>query len=90
MENLTEYDYIVCEFALCTFLTYLIETWISPGYAYEFKVVYVQPEKSQYFFTTTTYEVHTFKNKIKRKSLRVIFVYHFFFYICLFGATNFL
>ena len=50
MENLTEYDYIVCEFALCTFLTYLIETWISPGYAYEFKVVYVQPEKSQYFF----------------------------------------
>ena len=29
-------------------LTYLIESWISPGYSYEFNVVYVQPDKSQY------------------------------------------
>ena len=35
-------------------------------------------------YTTTTYQVHTFKNKNKRKSLRNIFVYHFLFHICLF------
>ena len=32
-------------------------------------------------YTTTTYEVHAFKNKIKRKSLRVIFVYRFLSYL---------
>ena len=41
-------------------------------------------------YTTTTYEVHTFKNKNKRKSLRDIFVYRFLFYICFFLAANFL
>ena len=34
--------------------------------------------------------LHTFKNKMKRKSLRDIFVYHFLFYICLFVAANLL
>ena len=29
-------------------LTYLIDSWISPGYSNEFNVVYVQREKSQY------------------------------------------
>ena len=28
-------------------------------------------------YTATTYEVHTFKNKNKRKSLRDTFIYHF-------------
>ena len=32
-------------------------------------------------YTAITYEVYTFKNKNKRKSLRDIFVYHFLFYI---------
>ena len=41
-------------------------------------------------YTTTTYEVHAFKNKNKRKSLRDIFVYHFLYYICLFVAANLL
>ena len=31
-------------------------------------------------YLITTYEVHTFKNKNKRKSLRDIFVHHFLFY----------
>ena len=30
VENVTEYDGIVCEFALCTF-NFLIKSWISPG-----------------------------------------------------------
>ena len=33
------------------------------------------------FYATTTYEVHTFKNKNKRTSLRDIFVYHFLLYL---------
>ena len=49
----------------------------------EFNEVYVQQDKSQY-------EVHTFKNKNKIKSLRDIFVYHFLFYICLFVAATLL
>ena len=75
------YDDIVWEFALCT-LTYLIESWISPGCSYEFYVVYVQPDKSQYL-STATYEVHTFKKKNTRKSLRDILDCHFLFYMFL-------
>ena len=45
-ENLTGYNDIVCEFALCT---YLMESWISPGCSYEFNVVYGQREKSQHW-----------------------------------------
>ena len=42
-------------------------------------------------YTTTIYEVHTFKNKNKRKSLlRDIFVYHFLVYICLLVAADML
>ena len=33
---------------LRVFLTYLVESWISPGCSYEYNVVYVQREKSQY------------------------------------------
>ena len=40
--------------------------------------------------TTARYEIHAFKNKNKRKSLRDFFVYRFFFYIWLFVAANFL
>ena len=56
---------------LCVLLTCLIELWISPSCSYEFNVAYVQREKSQHLYTTTTYQVHTFKNK-KIKSLRDI------------------
>ena len=42
-------------------------------------------------YTTTKYEVYTFKNKNKRESLlRDNFVYHFIVYICLFIAANLL
>ena len=41
--------------------------------------------------TTTTYEVHTFKNKNKKKPLlRDIHVYHFMVYIFLLKAANLL
>ena len=33
---------------LCVLLTYFIESWISPAFSYEFNVVFVQREKSQY------------------------------------------
>ena len=66
---------------LCVLLPYFIESRISSGCSYEFNVVYMQPEKP-------SYEVHTFKNKNKRKPLRAIFFYHFLFYICLFVAAN--
>ena len=52
-------------------LTYLIESWISPGCSFEFNVVYVPREKN-FCYATTTYEVHTFKNQNGRKSLRDI------------------
>ena len=41
MENLTGYDDIVCEFALCTFNLLLI----SPDCSYGFNAVYVQRDK---------------------------------------------
>ena len=37
-------------------------------------------------YTTTTYKVHTFKNKNKRKSLRYIFVFLFPFYMFILGC----
>ena len=73
-------------------LTYLIEALICLGCSDEFNVAYVQRAKLQYSIcsTTTTCEVHTFKNKDKIKSCRNIFVYHFLFYICLFVAATLL
>ena len=41
-------------------------------------------------YTTTAYEVHTFKNKNKRKSLRDIFVYQFFCFISVFRSCKFI
>ena len=59
---------------LCVLLTYLIEFLICLGCSDEFNVAYVQRAKSQYSIcsTTTTCEVHTFKNKNKIKSFRNI------------------
>ena len=88
VENLMGYNDIVCKLVLWTF--YLIESWISPGCLYEFNVVYVQQQKSQFFILQPIFEVHTCKNKNKIKSLRDTFVYHFLFYICLFVAANLL
>ena len=47
MENLTE-TIILFAKLLCGFLTYLIDSSISQDCSYEFNVVYVQGEKSQY------------------------------------------
>ena len=63
----------------CVLSTYLIESLISPSCSYEYYVVYVQWKK--YCYTTTTYEVHTIKNKV-----REIIKIHFFVitFFCLF------
>ena len=39
-------------------------------------------------YAATTYEVHTLKNKNKRKSLRDIFVYHFFSFISVYSQLQ--
>ena len=64
------------------YLTYLIESWISPGCSYELNTVYVQREKSQ--FLLYYYSI----KENKRKSLTPMFDYHFLFYICLFVLAN--
>ena len=87
VENLTGYNDIVCEFALCTF-NLLDRAANFSWLLYEFNVVYLRPEKYSICYTTTTYEVHAFKNKNKRKLFRDIFVDHFLFYTCLFVAEN--
>ena len=51
---------------LCVLLTYLIETRISSNCSCEFNVVYVKRDKSQYLLYHNTYEVYTFKDKIKQ------------------------
>ena len=63
---------------LCLLLTYLIESWISPGCSYEFNVVFMQREKSQHLFATT-YEVHTFKNNNKKIIKRQFCLFFYFF-----------
>ena len=74
---------------LYVLLTYLIESWISPGCSYEFNVVYMQRERSHSIcYTTTTYEVCTYKNKNKGTSLRDIFVYHFFSFISVYSQLQ--
>ena len=75
---------------LYVLLTYLIETWISPGLTCKFTLVYslCATREISICYTATTNEVYTFKNKNKRKSLREIFAYHFLFCICLFLDTN--
>ena len=67
----------------CVLLTYLIESWISPGCSYEFNVVYVEREKLQYFLCYNNISTaHFQEQKInKRKSIRDIFVYYFLFYL---------
>ena len=69
VEKLTGYYDIVCEFSLCTF-NVLDRV--------------VQRHKYSMCYTTTTYKVHTFKNKHKGKLVRDNFVYHFLFLTCLF------
>ena len=71
-------------------LLYVLLTHLIESCSYKLNVVYVQREKHSIWYTTATSEVHTFKSKNRRKSLRDIFVYHFLFYIYLFVATNLL
>ena len=83
VENLTGYDDIVCEFALCTFN--IRDRVVNFSWLFKFNVVYVQRQNHSIYYTTRTYEVHILKNKNKRKSLRDIFVYNFpllYLFIC--------
>ena len=83
VENLMGYDDI-SEFTLYTFN--LLDQEKSQYLSY-YNNIWSTHFQEQ---TTTTFEVHTFKNKKKRKSSRDIFIYHFLFYICLFVAVNLL
>ena len=90
MENLTGYDYIVCEFAMCTFNLSDREvdfSWFNKE-IYTGVQFMCNERNHSICYATTTNEVYTFKNKNKRKSLREIFAYHFLFCICLFLDTN--
>ena len=62
VENLTGYAMTSFSNLPCVLLTYLIESRISPACSYEFNVVYVQREKYLICYTSTTYEICTFKN----------------------------
>ena len=62
IENLMGYDDIISEFALYI-LTYLIGSWIYRGCSEESN----DQRNHSICYTTTTSEVHTFKNKNKRK-----------------------
>ena len=87
MENLTGYDNIVCKFALCIFN---LLNWVVN---FSRLFIWIQccscaTREITVCYTTTTYEVHAFKNKNKRKPLlRDIFVYNFIVYVCLFVAV---
>ena len=87
MENLTGYDNIVCKFVLCIFN---LLNWVVN---FSRLFIWIQccscaTREIAVCYTTTTYEVHAFKNKNKRKSLlRDIFVYNFIVCICLFVAV---
>ena len=67
-------------------LLYVLLTYLIESCSYKLNVVYVQRKKHSIWYTTAKSEVHTFKHKNRRKSLRDIFVYHFLFYIYLFVA----
>ena len=75
-ENLTGYNDIVCKFILIVHI--------------DLMSFMCKDRNHSICYTITTYEVHTFKKKKKRKSVRDIFVYQFLFYICLFVAINLL
>ena len=76
VENLTGFDDIVCEFAPCI-STYLIKSWISSGCSYEFNVVYVQLEKSQYLLHYNNIWRSHFQ---EWKSKEIIKIYFFIFF----------
>ena len=76
VENLTGCGDIVCkpdgirwhrlQMSVLLVLTYLIESWIYPGCSYEFNVVYVQREKSQYLlYYNNIWSTHVQEQKIK-------------------------
>ena len=58
VKNLTEYHDIVWESALCT-LTYMIESWISPGCSY------CNEGNHSISYTIKTYEYTLSRGKIK-------------------------
>ena len=71
VENLKGYNDIVCKLGLST-LTYLIESWISAGYKYEFNVVYdvvyIQWQQLQYLLHYNNIWSKHFQENYKRKS----------------------
>ena len=69
-------------------LTYLIESWISPCCSCEFYQSCATRQINIYY-TTTTYEVHTFKEKIWNKMIKTFLFIIFSFYF-LFLSLHFL
>ena len=61
VENLTWCD-IDYKFALCVF-NLVIEPWISPGCSYEFHVIYMQREKSQYLLNYNSIQSTHFQER---------------------------
>ena len=59
--TVSEESLILIANLLCVLLTYVIESWISPGCSYEFNEVYVQQEKSQYLLHYNNIEVQALK-----------------------------
>ena len=89
VENLTGYDDIVWEFALCTF--HLLDRVVNFSWLFIwFNVVYVQWEKSQCLLYYNNIWITHFQEQKYKKSLRDIVVYHLLIYICLFRAANLL
>ena len=79
VKNLTRYDDIVCKFVLCTF--HLLEWVVNfSGCLYEFNVVYVQREKSQYlFYYNNVWSTH-FQEPKKKRHFCLLF-YHLYLFI---------
>ena len=63
VEYLRGYNDIICKFGLCTF--YLLDQMVDFFWLFIYDVPYVQQKKYSICYTTTTYDVHTFKTKIK-------------------------
>ena len=71
---------------ICVLLTYLIESWVSLVCSYEFNLVYVQREKSQYCYVLQKHMKFTLsRTKIKKIIIKKRFclsIYHLHLVIC--------
>ena len=82
LENLTEYNDIVCKFALCIFNLSCKSLLVVQM---NLTQLMCNERNHSIFYTITRYEVHIFQTENKGKSLRDTFVYYFLFssrFIC--------